>query len=375
MSAHHAPPPPPVRVRIDDLGVVSTTIDGQGPFHFVFDTGAGITVLSDDFAKRAGITGQASSTVVSGANGSAQMQTVTLHDVRVGNAEVHDVAAAIVPLPLDLTYQGDYGTIDGILGYSFLSHFATTIDLFGKTITFTQPNQYVTPPGATSLEATFPHHCPLVTATADGHSGRFQIDTGDNGFLTITSPFAAQYDFRSQYGKRGFDMLAQGVGGSAHATEVRLKQFTIGPATIANEIASLSAATTGIFGDPDLAGNIGTRVLKRFVFTVDYQHQRVDLTPSPRVNDHDPYRPTGLEITRNADGTFRIVAVLERTPAAEAGVKAGETLVSLNDDDVAHLTSTQTTARLAADTVTLVLKDGDQTHTVVLHPREMLPDV
>ena len=344
-------------------------IDGKGPFHFVLDTGAGVTVISPDFAKRAGLVGTGSETAT-GVSGSAAAQTLTIGDIRVGGADVKNVAAAIISLPLDLTYQGDYGTIDGLIGYSFLAHFATTIDLVSQTITFTRPDDYVAPSGAASLPATFPGNCPLVPASADGHGGTFQIDTGDNGFLTLTGAFAARYNFASTYGGRGFDILAQGVGGSAHATDVRLKQFTIGTTTIPNEVTSISHATTGVFGNADLAGNIGTHVLRRFIFTVDYAHQRVDLSPSSVVNAHDAYRPTGLQITRQADGTFSVIGVIKGTPASEAGVTAGDILVSINEQAVSRLDSAQVQSLLASDIVTL----GLQTRTVVLHPYELLPD-
>ncbi len=367
------PHSPPVRVHIDELGVVSTMVNGKGPFHFVLDTGAGITVLSQDFAKRAGIIGHGAGTAT-GVGGTTAMQTVTLDEMRVGDADLHKVAAAIIPLPLDLTYQGHYGTIDGLVGYSFLSHFATTIDLVSQTVTFAAPEDYVSPPAATSIAATFPGNCPLVPANANGHRGTFQIDTGDNGYLTLTGPFAARYDVLAQNGGRGFDVLAQGVGGSVSATEVRLKQFTLGATTLTDELTSVSHAMAGILSESDLAGNIGTRVLRRFIFTVDYVHKRVDFIPSSLVNAHDPYRPTGLQITREPNGTFRIVGVIDKTPAADASVKAGETLVSINGQDVRQLTSVETSAGLAADTVTLGIESDGQTRTVVLHPREVLPE-
>ena len=60
--------------------------------------------------------------------------------------------------------------------------------------------------------------------------------------------------------------------------------------------------------------------------------------------------------------------------AAAAGVKAGETLGSINGKNVSHLTSVQTSDELATDTVTLAIASQGQTRTVVLHPREMLPE-
>lgn len=123
-------------VAVDNLAgilCVAVMIGGKGPYHFVLDTGAGTTAITPKLAAELGLEskGEGAATGVSG--GQTQIQKVLLDRIDVGGAVQTNVSAAIVPLPASLTYQGEYGEIDGILGYSFLKSYSLTLDIEGKT--------------------------------------------------------------------------------------------------------------------------------------------------------------------------------------------------------------------------------------------------
>jgi hypothetical protein len=366
-----ASPPPAVRVSIDDLGVVSTWIDGKGPYHFALDTGAGILVVTPEFAKKSGLRGDTNDTAM-GVAGNTQIQRLTIDDVRVGGADVTSVPAAIIPLPPGLTYQGHYGTIDGLIGYTFLSHFATTIDYASHAVTFTRPEAYMKPQPATRVKLEVHDGAPLVDASADGHEGLFQLDTGDNAALTLAAPFVAKFDITEHYPK-SVPMIAQGVGGASHSVVVRLANFTIAGTTIDNEPASLSQATAGVFSQDSLAGNVGVETLRRFIFTIDYQDSAVDFTPTKHVADFNPFRQSGILMTRRADGLFDVNGVIAKTPAAEAGLHSGETIVAIGGVDVKQMDAYEVQQAIRGDSVVLTIRDGTATRRVTLHPRELLP--
>ncbi|MGB6984485.1 MAG: aspartyl protease family protein [Candidatus Aquilonibacter sp.] len=365
---HH--PPPPIQVRIDDLGVVSTWINGKGPYHFALDTGAGITVITPEFARRAGLTGSGT-TQATGSGGTIGVKTLVLHDVRVGKADVSDVDAAIIPLPLDFTYQGDYGTIDGIIGYSFLAHFAVTIALEKHAVTFWPPGTYRTPSGATSVRADLSDNTPVVVAQADGYSGPFKLDTGDDGDLTLTASFVAAHQFAKRY-SRGVPMLFEGVGGLEHGMYVRMDRFMLGGITLPNQLTMLSLATRGTLGAGTLAGNVGDDILRRFIFTVDYPNKRVDFAPNADAIAEQPYRRTGLSPMRRSDGTFVVIAVVPGSPGGDAGVHVGDVLTAINGDPLAHLDRVQIQEALQAPRVTYTLRSGGTERNVTLVMRDQL---
>jgi hypothetical protein len=366
-----APAPAAVVVRLDDLGVVSTTINGDGPYHFALDTGAGITVLTPEFAQRARITG-AGSGKATGSGGTVQVQQLVLHSVALGRATVYNVAAAIIPLPLDFTYQGDYGTIDGVLGYSFLSHFAVTIDMQHHRLTLTSPTAYRTPAGAASEAADLSDNTPVVQARADDIAGSFKLDTGDSSSLTLTSAFVAAHGFARRY-PSGVPELFEGVGGFQHARAVRVANFTLGGATLHDVTTSLSFARTGVLAGTTLAGNVGDAILRCFVFTVDYARKRVDFTPNELLGVYVPYKSIGALATRQADGAQRVIVVEPNTAAARAGLKVGDTVVAINGYPIARLDWAQIREALAADTVTYTIRSGSRERDVTFGLTDQLP--
>ncbi len=365
------PAPSAVSARIDRLGAVSTMIDGKGPFHFLVDTGAGITVITPQCARRLGLAGSGV-LHATGVGARMSVQRVTLRSVGVADALETNVAAAIIPMPPDVTYQGDYGTIDGMLGYSFLARYAVTVDLRDHRLTLTAPTAYHKPRRAVAVSADLSRGTPVVHARVDGIPGAFQLDTGDDGDLTLTAAFTAAHRFAERYPRRVPVMFA-GVGGMQRGADVRVHRFAIGGAEVRNEITTLSFAKTGVLADRALAGNVGVDVLRRFVFTIDYPRSRVDFTPNALLDAYVPEHSTGAIATRLADGGFRVIAVVPDSPASRAGIIAGDVLVKINGYPLAALDIAQLREALRANRVSYTIRRAHRDRVVTLRLTDRLP--
>ena len=91
---------------------VPVSINGEGPFRFMVDTGAEATVLSHGLADRLELTERRSATLV-GMISSRQVQTTIVPELLFGNRPHHGALAALV--------EGDnIGGADGILGLDTL---------------------------------------------------------------------------------------------------------------------------------------------------------------------------------------------------------------------------------------------------------------
>jgi len=89
------------------------TINGKS-VRFVVDTGATNISMSQSLAERIGLDYRSGQRGISNtANGQVQAYRVPLTSVRVGEVEVYNVAATIVPVPMDFV----------LLGNSFLTRF------------------------------------------------------------------------------------------------------------------------------------------------------------------------------------------------------------------------------------------------------------
>jgi predicted aspartyl protease len=103
--------------REGNLIIVEGTVNGT-PVHFIFDTGAEITVLPSSFAGRFGVTTSDGIFItVGGIGGSLEVPLVEA-DVSIGNAEVRNLEATLNDTPVPNT---------GLLGGNFLSDYKVDI--------------------------------------------------------------------------------------------------------------------------------------------------------------------------------------------------------------------------------------------------------
>lgn len=109
-------------------------INGNGPYNFALDTGAGGTVMSPELAKKLDIDVQAMDGIARGLGGDVQLQMAKIDSLSVGDSEITNSQVVI----LDSSKVSPKGKLidNGIIGYDFLKNFETVIDYPSKQISF-----------------------------------------------------------------------------------------------------------------------------------------------------------------------------------------------------------------------------------------------
>ena len=127
--------PPPAANEAVDFGAdrslrmtVPVSIDGQGPFNFVVDTGAERTVLSEELATTLGL-GRTGSAEVHSISGAQRFETVTVPSLSVTSTPVRNVQAPLLK-------RGNLGA-EGLLGIDSLQSKAILIDFAQQKIMVT----------------------------------------------------------------------------------------------------------------------------------------------------------------------------------------------------------------------------------------------
>ena len=127
--------PPPTANEAVDFGAdksqrmtVPVSIDGQGPFNFVVDTGAERTVLSEELANTLGL-GRTGTAEVHSISGAQRFQTVTVPSLSVTSTPVRNVQAPLLK-------RGNLGA-EGLLGIDSLQSKAILIDFAQQKIMVT----------------------------------------------------------------------------------------------------------------------------------------------------------------------------------------------------------------------------------------------
>ena len=310
----------PIALASNHIYLDDVSVDGSGPFRFILDTG-GEDILTPQAAQRLHLP--------------VTKDRTTVRSLRIGGAEM--VSQRFSVLPIDLSVKrGDGVQIDGMLGYQLFERFVTRIDYADRLLTLSLPAgpsaQASAPLPAASAAVVslgFDGTLALVHAAVDGLSGSFVIDTGNRGSLDLTSPFVRAHDLVARYHPTVMGITGFSVGGALHSYVTRAHELQIGDVAVPSPVMTLSQARHGFFASRSLAGNIGGGVLRRFTVTLDYRRRELLLAPNDAFAQLDVSDRSGLVLV-DADGSYRVADVRTDTPAAQAAIPVGCTLVAID---------------------------------------------
>lgn len=301
---------------------VHSRINDSAPVPFLLDTGASESVLNADRLTELGLHGGApSSASVEG--GSVETQVV--HAVGLAIGDVRLSARDVAALPLHGVETGLGHRIYGILGGELFAQRVVTIDYERRSVTFSTSMLV----HGIEIPISIEDGTPIATASLDGYSGRFQIDTG-GGMAVVNAPFHAAHvalvPSRTLQMTSGAILPGQSRGGVGRAGLLQ-----IGPIRIEHPIVNFSQNTAGDRVDVD-AGLIGGDILSRFTLTLDYAERRLLLEPNASFGTAFEFSGSGIGLA--AEGpeldVVRVRSVIEGSPADEADIRAGDRIVSVD---------------------------------------------
>jgi len=309
---------------------VDGRIDGK-PAHFLLDTGGG-NLLTPAAAKRFGLSGEGK--LAMGGSGEDRVDVALAHagEVRIGDAALSKPVFYVLDLGQLAAVEGV--NLDGLVGYEMFRRFDVRIDYAKHEVTLSESGKVPPPASATVLPFTLDEHTPIVTATLDGLPLRMTVDTGSRSSLTLDSPFVRAHDLLTRYHAEGESVVGWGVGGAARGNAVRFGTLQLGALKIDGIAGELFTGSKGAFANPDLGGNLGGGVLRRFTVAFDYQAKKMYLAPNAQFGTADAFDRSGLWLL--ADGAaLKVADVAPGSAAARAGVRSGDQITAFDDEAVA----------------------------------------
>jgi len=243
-------------------------------------------------------------------------------DMFIGPVPVNAHAVQVVSLH---DFERTIGRpIDGIVGYDLLARYVVTIDYAAQELAFYDPKQ--APTTGDAVPVMLQDRGALVDVTlhdgADVVDASVKVDTGSTDTLRLTASFVADHHLLASV-----PSVARPVGGVADGRIAKLSAIRLGSATLGPLVIG--------YADDHLphayAGTLGAELLRQFTVTFDYPHQRLLLAgrerpPALTVDG------SGLDIATFPDDFKRcqITAVVADSPAANAGIDAGDEIVAIN---------------------------------------------
>ena len=317
---------------INNLVLVQARVNNSEPLWFIFDTGASNTVIDTKRAETLGL--KAHGKIVStGAAGKAEAQRVPGVNIQFPGFEI--ARLTVYTLPID-SFSALFGLpIGGIIGNDIIGRVVAEIDYDKHELSFYDVASYTTEAGGQVFPVTLQGGLPMIPAkfvlANREFSGTFEIDTGSTGPIQINTPFVRRHNLLSLV-KRSKKERLGGVGGTAEAVTTRLESVTLGKYRLPNSIGKLSLAKQGDYSSRRYDGLLGGPIFRRFKLVVDLSRRRITFQPNGALNEPFEADMSGLELVADGDdlATYLNDDLEPDTPATEAGIKGGETLLAID---------------------------------------------
>lgn len=262
---------------VQPLILLPVEVNGEGPFEFILDTGAGTSLLSSELGQKLGIKIIGSKEGQS-AGGAVSVSLAKVSSLAVASAKLDDVDVGLV----DLSHIGKTvgAKIDGDLGYNFLKHFRITLDYRKSEIRLDDPKRCESVGRSAAItEVALRLASPakpliLVEVYANGRGPfQFAIDTGTST-TAITPELAKELGVVSS-------PIGPATTGGAHVdvTAGLLQSFQVGGARIQDStvvVADFFTMLSTAIG-AKLDGIVGYNFLRNYKVALDYPNETLSL--------------------------------------------------------------------------------------------------
>jgi hypothetical protein len=319
----------PLRRSIHHI-YVPLKINGQGPFMFLLDSGAGMTIVGRRIADSLGLK-DIGNMPAAGVGGIEVANFCRIDSLRVGELTMFDLTGGV----LDLSFFNTIALIplDGILGYDLFAQLIVEIDYEDKELKIYDPRSDKFKGGEDTLDIRVESNHPIVTSTInDSINGQFRMDTGSHNFLDLNTPLVRKYKLLENVNEKLGEMPLLGIGGSSKSTLAYLNSFSMGDYRLTKVLTGFNVADSGIFSAENVDGNIGGGILSMFKIAFDYPEQKVYLTKYEEAEESGSEFISSGIVLRKSDGIIEIFRVMPGTPAEEIGLQESDRLISIEGE-------------------------------------------
>lgn len=330
--------------------VIETKWDKRGPYHFLVDTGASVTLVSPELAARHAARNAPPPTTplvrVRSADGETALLTATtLRKIDLGGAVFENVQALVYDCSAISAHLGIQ--IDGILGFPLFRETVLTLDYPNARIVL-QPLSAPPLTAGTSIHFNNERNIPIIPLRLGRQTLVALIDSGSDASLSL-NPVGLQPEFAVP--PRPGATIAT-LSGDREQRIGRLAQdLHLGDYVIRQPIVDTTDELT----------SIGGGILEHFTVTFDQEHNQVtffreDPTPLPAT----PLRNAGVSFNKTP-AYWRVTSVVPDSPAAAIGVQTGDLVTRIEGEPVAQWDITRYQQLVAAaDSIRFTFLNGTE---------------
>jgi len=313
-----------------DKPIVDVRINGVGPLPFELDTG-GHFIVTPATVRRLRLSTIGHGQELGQGTRVASTRFARVADVRLGNAQMTDQVAVVVPVPAWKLDRGTKPPLAGILGLGLFERFAVTFDPRRPSVTLRSLARSRPMPSGLRLPITFDEDAPLTPCTIDGRAGPCMIDTGNAGYTIVEHHWAVR---NGLLGK-----LRRGLRDGDFTVE--RSDIGLGPILLPHELIEYDGdAVRGSESTTVEAGILSEALLDRFEMAVDYGRGAVWLY-ALRGTRRTPFDRVGLIVSKRSDGAFEVARLLPCSPASNSRLHVHDVITAVNGKPSSFLSRAQ----------------------------------
>ncbi|MEY2878046.1 MAG: hypothetical protein RLZZ15_426 [Verrucomicrobiota bacterium] len=309
---------------LGNLLIVEGKWDRNGPYRFLVDTGSSVTLVTPALAKRYAVVGAPPPDTprvrVKSATGAfVELPATTLPRLQLGDARFDDVPALVYDCAALSAHLGL--KIDGVLGFPLFRETLLTLDYPHSRVELRRLNNLAALPG-TPLPLADANKTPLIHLALGDRTFLALIDSGSDAPLSL-NPVGLDPKFAA--GPRDGATVGTLAGDATERVGRLAETLTFADHALPKPVVSLT----------DELSSLGGAVLKHFSLTFDQQHERVTVFREAREPIVMPPRWSAGVSFAKTPAYWRIAGVVPASPAAAAGIEAGDLLTHIEGEPVA----------------------------------------
>lgn len=319
--------------RSSSLMFIDVKIKGSTEtYHFLFDSGAGATSLSEVVATKLGLRVNQKAIDIKTAGQGGSFKTIDTLNFTVGGIPVRGKQLVVADLSGLQKVIGRQ--MDGIIGYDLLKDYQVAINLDDSEMSIYNFG-YFENEVKNQLPLKLNNNIPKIAVTLKvnglDYTTRMLFDTGAGGSVSGNYFLNAYTNGLEDKLKNKMASASMDLSGNVSKSEMgTIDAITIAGSTINNPVLSLDLPKDQPAYGFDRHGLLGMSLLGKFNFRFNYNLEYIQMSPNqtfavPMV----PLYALGLGFEQNGS-RFIAKHVDERGLAYQAGLRAGDGLITIN---------------------------------------------
>jgi len=329
----------PFRIADDALLVDATVNDSK--VALVFDTGFGGSVLVDETVD---IGPAAGTTVLRDFVGEFEAKTVKITSLKLGPVTIPSAGMMAIQEPLEGMTEGYNMHTDGLIGLNAIKNYVTEFDfehqkliLYPRSTDITKrvPDGKKTflakllPIGNTSMQ--------MLVSVPTGRTMVMALDTGNSFYATTHRDVLERVGLWPNDKDPQFMKMSGIASGQVDSWNLQMPPLKVFGIPVENSVWSIIDLPSG---SAESDGTVGFEFLRNFNFTVDFERRRIWFENFTGQTGNDPVAETNLfGGYRDKTKKVEVWRVMPNSPAAKAGIKKGDEVISVDDKELAGATT------------------------------------